>query len=136
MSTLRPHERDSTLRSASAPDAPAWVTRTTPDDGAVFVLRDTPVLLRLSHPLDPATLGPASVRVLDVCGDVPADLSWTADGLVVVWRAQRLLLPGVEHVLIAKGLRDHRGREVSPHWSRFVPCGLARDDLRSSWADS
>ena len=25
--------------------------------------------------------------------------------------------------------RDHRGREVAPHRSRFVPCALARGDV-------
>ena len=130
MTALRAHQRVGLARlGTAAPDA-AWVIRTSPEDGAVFVLRDTPVLIRLSHPVDPATLGPFTVRVVDADGDVPAEIAWAADGLLVIWRARRLLSPGVEHVLIASGLKDRHGREVSRHWSRFVPCGLSRDDLR------
>jgi hypothetical protein len=105
--------------------------RTSPDDGALFVLRDTPVLLRLSHPVDPSSLEPGAVRVLDPSGEVPAGLRWTGEGHVVIWESERLLVPGVEHVIIARGLRDRRGRPIAEHWSRFVPCGLSREDLRS-----
>ena len=109
----------------------AWVMRASPDDGALFVLRDTPVLLRLSHPVDPACLEPGAVRVLDPQGEVPAGLRWTSEGRVVIWEPLRLLVPGVEHVVIARGLRDRRGRPVAEHWSRFVPCSLSREDLAS-----
>jgi hypothetical protein len=130
VTALRAHERIGAVQLASVAPCAPWVMRTSPEDGAVFVLRDTPVLVRLSHPVDPATLSPATLRVIDACGAVPAEIASTADGLLVIWRARRLLVPGVEHVLTMSGLRDRQGREVSAHWSRFVPCGLARDDLR------
>lgn len=115
-----------------AEGAAAWVLRISPEDGAAFVLRDTPVLLRLSHAVDPGSLDAAAVRVVDAAGDVPADLRCSAGGLVVICQPRRLLVPGVEHVVIARGLRDRRGRPVAEHWSRFVPCGLAGPDLRGS----
>jgi hypothetical protein len=110
----------------------AWVMNTTPPDGAVFVLRDSPVLLRFSHAVDPLSLSTRAVRVLDASGDVPAGVRWAAEGHVVIWESRRLLVPGVEHVVIARGLLDRRGRAVAEHWSRFVPCGLSRDDLRGT----
>lgn len=129
MTALRTY--DSSSWPSLAETGPAWVMRTSPEDGAVFVLRDTPVLLRLSHAVDPTSVAASAVRVLDAEGEVPAGLRWTALGHVVVWEATRLLMPGVEHVVIARGLRDRRGREVAEHWSRFVPCGLSGEDLRS-----
>lgn len=129
MTGLRPCEM------AQAPDpgdAAVWVLRTLPEDGAVFVLRDTPVLLRLSHAVDPESVDPRTLRVLDPTGDVPSEVGASADGLVVIWEPRRLLVPGAEHVVVARGLRDRRGRSVAEHWSRFVPCGLSREDLRGS----
>lgn len=130
MTALRTYERVGAAPVGSAETAAGWVMRTSPEDGAVFVLRDTPVLIRLSHPVDLATLDDEAVRVVDAHGAVAAEISATADGLLVIWRAHALLVPGVEHVLSVSGLRDRQGREMSPHWSRFVPCGLAREDLR------
>jgi hypothetical protein len=108
----------------------AWVTHATPEDGASFVLRDTPVLLRVSHAVEPASLTPGALRVLDPGGDVPGVVRWSAYGHVLIWEPLRLLVPGVEHVVIARGLRDRRGRDVAEHWSRFVACGLSSHDLR------
>ena len=130
MTALRGYE-SSSVWPALEETSPAWVMRTSPEDGAAFVLRDTPVLLRLSHAVDPASVRTGAVRVLDATGEVPAGLRWTAAGHVVIWEPRRLLVPGVEHVLIARGLVDRRGRQVAEHWSRFVPCGLSTQDLRS-----
>lgn len=129
MTALRGHDVDPAFPPEEQTLA-AWVTHTTPEDGALFVLRDTPVLLRLSHALEPRSLRPQAVRVLDPQGDVPADLSWAANGHIVIWTPRRLLVPGVEHVVSVRGLVDRRGREISEHWSRFVACGLSSRDLR------
>jgi len=128
MTALRSHE-SAAVWPAVEETLAAWVMHTTPEDGAVFVLRDTPVLLRLSHAVDPTSITAGSVRVMDPGGDVPAGLRCAAEGHVVIWEPQRLLVPGVEHVVLARGLLDRRGRAVAEHWSRFVPCGLSRDDL-------
>jgi len=112
------------------PDGPAWVTRVDPGDGATGVFRDTPVLARLSHPADVATVHSGSFRVEESGGGpVPGELIVSPDGQLLIWTAARLLAPGVEHLVTAHGLRDHRGREIEPHHSRFVPCALARGDL-------
>jgi hypothetical protein len=129
MTALRNHEPAAEWPAVEETQA-AWVMHTTPADGAVFVLRDTPVLLRLSHAVDPVSVNAGAVRVLDTAGEVPAGLRWAAAGHVVIWEPRRLLVPGVEHVVIARGLTDRRGRAVAEHWSRFVPCGLACEDLR------
>jgi hypothetical protein len=71
----------------------------------------------------------ASVRVLDAEGEVPARLGLSADGCVVIWQAERLLVPGIEHVLVSSGLRDARGLAVGAVRTRFVPCSLSRRDL-------
>lgn len=131
MTALRSHE-SAGVWPAVEETQPAWVMHTTPEDGAMFVLRDTPVLLRLSHAVDPISVKASAVRVLDANGDVPGGVRWAAEGHVVIWEPRRLLVPGVEHVVIARGLTDRRGRALAEHWSRFVPCGLSREDLRSS----
>jgi len=111
-------------------DRPPTVARVDPNDGATQVLRDAPVILRLSQPLDPESLSPQSVSVQDDFGTVPGCLRLSPDFHVVIWGAERFLRPGILHFVVARGLRDQRGRPVDPHWSRFVPCDLARSDLR------
>jgi hypothetical protein len=106
------------------------VARVDPSDGATQVLRDAPVILRMSQPLDPESLSPESVSVQDDNGTVPGWLRLSPDFQVVIWGAERHLRPGILHFIVARGLRDQRGRPVDPHWSRFVPCDLARSDLR------
>ncbi|MFI5184469.1 MAG: Ig-like domain-containing protein [Vicinamibacteria bacterium] len=113
-----------------APDRSPMVARVDPSDGATQVLRDAPVVLRISEPLDPQSLSPESVLVQDDGGTVPGWLKLSPDFYVVIWGAERHLRPGILHFVVARGLRDRRGRLVDPHWSRFVPCDLARDDLR------
>jgi hypothetical protein len=107
------------------------VVRIDPFDGAVGVFRDTPVLARLSHPLEPASLSSESFRVENVAGVVPAQVRTSPDQRVVIWTPERLLTPGVLHFVRASGLRDAQGREVAPHLSRFVPCQLTWGDLAS-----
>lgn len=119
------------LRSLTRPgDGRTWVVRVDPADGAAFVLRDTPVLVRLSAPVDPASVTHRSVRVVDVAGPVPAQLSLSADERVVIWCPDRWLVPGVRHEVLVSGLVDRRGRPVPCHSSAFSACSLARDDLR------
>jgi hypothetical protein len=101
-----------------------------PRDGATQVLRDAPVVLRMSQPLDPESVSPESVSVQDDRGTVPGWLQLSPDFHVVIWGADRHLRSGILHFVVARGLRDRRGRPVDPHWSRFVPCDLARADLR------
>lgn len=125
---LRP-QPEIALRSPLAAAQPPWVVRIDPQDGARMVLRDTPVLIRLSRPADVRSLSERSVKVLDPAGQVPARLSLSADGCVVIWQPQRLLVPGVEHVVLSAGLRDCRGLPVAPLRTSFVPCGLSRPEI-------
>ena len=112
------------------PEGPAWVTRVDPGDGATGVFRDTRVLACLSHPADAATVHGGNFRVEEAGGgEVPGEIVVSPDGRLLIWIAARLLMPGVEHLVTADGLKDHHGREVAPHRSRFVPCALARDDV-------
>ena len=109
--------------------ASAWVVRVQPVDGATGVFRDTPVLARLSRPADGRSLSAATFGVDDTTGRVPARLRLSPDGLTVFWFGERRLDPGVEHHVSVSGLLDQEGREFLPHASRFVACGLAREDL-------
>lgn len=105
------------------------VVRVDPWDGAVGVFRDTPVLARLSHAAAASSLSAASFSVVDAHGPVPGSPRLSPDARVVIWTPERLLAPGLVHFVRASGLRDLRGREVSPHLSRFVPCDLTWGDF-------
>lgn len=110
-------------------DDPTRVVRVDPRDGVTGVFRDTPVLLRLSRPVERESLCDATVRVEDADGLVPGHLQLSPDDEVIIWRPARFLEGGVEHAVVVAGLRDRRGRDVTPHRSRFVPCTLRRVDL-------
>lgn len=107
----------------------AFVAHVEPGDGAAGVFRDAMVLARLSHPVDPGSLSGATFQVSCPTGSVPSRIELSPDGRVLIWRPERLLDPGVEHEVVAHGLRDRRGRPVAPHRSRFVPGTLAFRDL-------
>jgi hypothetical protein len=110
-------------------DDPTRVLRVDPSDGLAGVFRDTPVLARLSRPAEPFSLSGQTFRIDDACGIVPGRARLSPDGRVVIWRGDRLLEAGVEHVLVIAGLRDQRGRDVLPHRSRFVPSTLTWAEL-------
>jgi len=84
---------------------------------------------RLSQPGDPSSLSPRTFRVLDEAGEVPARVRMSREGTVVIWQAERLLEADVPHLVTCSGLKDRRGRQVSPHQSQFLVCDLARADL-------
>jgi hypothetical protein len=106
-----------------------FVVRVEPPDGSSGILRDAPVLARVSHRLDPRTLSAESIRIIDPSGPISMRIELSRDGFVLIGRPERLLEPGVEHRFLILGLRDTRGREVTPHESRFVPGGLGLHDL-------
>jgi hypothetical protein len=110
-------------------EEPTRVLRVDPADGLTGVFRDTPVLVRLSRPADVGTLTPDTFRLEEAGERVPGRARLSPDGCVIIWRADRLLDAGVEHVLTICGLRDIRGGDVTPHRSRFVPCTLVRAEL-------
>ena len=100
-----------------------------PGDGATGIFRDAPVALRVSAPVDPRSLTAETLRVQDPDGCVPGHAQASGDGCLLVWWPERLLQPDVLHFVVVRGLFDLRGRPVAPHFSRFVPCGFARQDL-------
>jgi hypothetical protein len=113
-------------------DEPARILRVEPADGATGVLRDSPVVVRLSHPADPLSVNAATLRVEDPCGPVAARPFVSPDGLVVLCIPDRPLLAGVPHAIVARGLRDRKNREVAPHESRFVPADLCLSELSAA----
>jgi hypothetical protein len=123
------------LRSNALPfggyegDDPTRVVRVDPADGIAGAFRDTPVLARLSRPVQPLSLSSVTFRIENAVGLVPGRARLSPDGRVVIWRSDRLLDSGVEHVLVVAGLRDERGRDVLPHRSRFVPSTLTWAEL-------
>lgn len=109
-------------------EGPRVVLRVDPHDGATGVFRDAPVVLRLSHPAQ-VEAGAAAIEVLDDQGAVPGATFVSPDGLVLVWRGLRGLRPEAVHFVATRGLLDREGRTFAPHLSRFLPCGLGREDL-------
>jgi hypothetical protein len=105
------------------------VVRVEPPDGSSGVLRDAPVLARVSHRVDARSLSADSVRIWGHAGLVSMRRELRRDGYVLICRPDRPLEAGVEHRLEVVGLRDSRGREVLAHESRFVPGGLGLHDL-------
>jgi len=114
---------------AAAADDPVRVLRIEPRDGATGVFRDTPIVASLSHALQPSSVTAEAFAVEDEDGAVPGRSALSADGRCVVWRAERLLVPGATHRVTVSGLRDVRGRTMAPHRSGFVPCDLTFRDL-------
>ena len=106
-----------------------FVVRVEPPDGASGILRDAPVLARISHRLDTRTLSAESVRIVGPSGPISMRIELSRDGFVLICRPDRPLEAGAEHRVLILGLRDARGREVMPHESRFVPGGLGLHDL-------
>jgi hypothetical protein len=117
------------MRTMNTAAQPSHVVHVEPQNGATGTLRDSPVLTRLSQRVDLTSLNASTFRVEDAAGPVPARLGTSPDGFVLVWWPERLLTPGVEHRVVAEGLRDAIGRAVAPHESRFVPGGFSGTDL-------
>lgn len=110
-------------------EGPTVVVRVDPRHGSSGVFRDAPVVVSLSHPVEPGSLTSDTVRVEAAGSAVPGRLHMSPDGAVVIWVASIPLQAGVEHRVQAMGLRDWRGLPVEPHESSFVPCSLAIGDV-------
>ena len=117
------------LLTRGVDDGPARVLRIDPGDGAKGVLRDTFVVVRLSHPADARTLSASSLRISDDCGAVPGRGELDPGQTVLIWRAERLLAPAVEHRIVVDGLHDPSGRPFAGCTTRFEPCWLTSGDL-------
>jgi hypothetical protein len=104
------------------------IERIDPSDGADGVFRDACVMAWLTAPADPATLSSSTFRIEDDQGPIPARLRLSPNRLVLIWMAERLLVPGVAHVVHSDGLRDTHGGAVAPHCSRFMPIDLISTD--------
>jgi hypothetical protein len=100
-----------------------------PPDGARGVFRDSPVVARLSRPVDPMTVSVQTFAVMDEEGRVPGGVWTSLDGRVAVWTPARLLSPGRLHCVRLAGIRDRHGRELVAHESAFEPGDLALGDL-------
>lgn len=109
---------------------PFQVERVEPPDGATGTLRDDPVLLRLSAPIDFDRFTEATVEVREAETPVPSRVETLDGGRVLVWWPDRLLSPGREHHVVVCGLRDRLGREAPPLASRFTPGPVAAGELR------
>lgn len=118
------------MRAGPSPgDGPVRVLRVDPRDGATGVFRDAPVVASLSHPMQASSVTAEAFAVEDDGGAVPGRTALSPDGHFVIWRAERLLVPGVAHRVRVAGLRDVRGRTMAPHQSGFVPCDLTLRDV-------
>jgi hypothetical protein len=118
---------------ASADEQDVFVVRVEPPDGSSGILRDAPVVARISHRIDPRTVADDTVRLSSRAGAVAMRLEVSRDGFILIGRPERPLDPGVEHRLELEGLRDRRGRAIVRHSSRFVPGPMGSRDL---WEDA
>jgi hypothetical protein len=112
-------------------DGPTCVVRVDPGDGALSVLRDSPVVLRFSRPLDVTSLREASIDVADAAGPLPGRSRLSPDAQVVIWVGARHFRSDAGHAVRVEGLRDDRGEPVAAWTSAFATGRLARDDLSS-----
>jgi len=110
-------------------DGAPWVVRVDPADGTAGVLADAPVVVTMSHPIEPGSLGPRTVRVRDGVQPVAGRMALSPDACVVIWTPERPLRSGLEHVVEVLGVRDLRGRDVRPHRSAFTVGHHTLDDL-------
>jgi hypothetical protein len=110
-------------------EGPTCVVRVDPGDGALSVLRDSPVVVRFSRPLDATSLSQARVELRDTAGALPGRSRLSPDAQVLIWLGERLLRPEAGHSLLLEGLRDERGEPVAPWASGFATGRLTRDDL-------
>jgi hypothetical protein len=119
------------LRAGAGTDADEpSILRVNPEDGAVGVFRDTPVIVSLSHPVDPDSLTPGAIRVETSDGTVvEGRVTPSPDGAVLIWTAAAVFTAGAVHFVALRGLRDRRGLALKPHVTRFVPCDLTLADL-------
>jgi hypothetical protein len=117
---------------APEPPEPPRLVAVDPADGVSGVLRDGAVLLRFSRPLDPRSVTPAAIRLMDGSGALTTFLSLSPDRRLVVCAPHRTLAPESVHFVVAAGLLDGDGREVPSHLSRFVTGGVAIGDLAGS----
>jgi len=111
------------------PVVPFRVVRVEPPDGARGVLRDDPILLLLSGPVDADRLGEAMVELREAEGALPSRVESLAGGRVLVLRALRRFSAGREHRLRVEGLRDALGHEAPPLDVRFVTGPVAGADF-------
>jgi Bacterial Ig-like domain len=100
-----------------------------PPHGARGVFRDSPVVARLSRPVDPVTVSAETFLVMDEQGRVPGGVWTSLDGRVAVWTPARLLTAGRLHCVRLAGMRDRQGHELVVHESAFEPGDLALGDL-------
>jgi hypothetical protein len=105
-------------------DEPARVLRVDPRDGAMGVFRDSPVIVRLSQPVDPFSISAATFHVEGPRGAVPGRAGLSPDAECVIWSAEEPFALDALHFVVVRGLVDQRGRPVAPHVSRFVSCDL------------
>jgi hypothetical protein len=104
------------------------VVRVDPEDGTPAVFGDAPVVVTFSHAVEPATIGPRSVRLSASQQAVDGRLALSPDARVVIWTPVRPLAPG-QHVVEVSGVRDRRGRDVRPHRSVFTVAHSSLDEL-------
>ncbi len=116
------------MRDGASETAPR-ILRLEPADGVSGVFRDSTVLVRVSVPVDPASVSGAGFHVEDPDGRVPGRVSVSPDGLLLVWQPDDSMKPGVPHFVVIEGLQDAAGRLFPRHLSRFVTGWLLWEDL-------
>jgi len=110
-------------------DGPTRVARTDPADGALAVLRDSPVVVRFTRPLDRRSIESARVEVGDSQGPLPGRVRLSPDARVLIWLSESPFRPAAGHSLRLDGLSDERGEPVEAWTSVFATGRLTRDDL-------
>jgi len=109
---------------------PFEVVCVVPRDGACGVLRDDPIVLLLSGPVDVDCLEDATLEVQGE-GRVPVRVETLGGGRALILRPSRALDGRQAYRLQVKGLRDARGREAPAVHVGFTTGALAGGDLQA-----
>ena len=110
-------------------DGPTRLVRIDPFDGALGVLRDTPILARFSRAVSEWSLEPGVFRVAADRNEVRGTLRLSPDGRVLIWRAERPLAPDTVHSVEVQDLRDQRGEPVEVFSSAFATGALILSEV-------
>jgi Bacterial Ig-like domain len=110
-------------------DVPFEVVHVEPPDGAQGVLRDDPIVVQLSGPVDAERLPEAVVEVLAAEEGVRLRIEPMDGGRALVVRPLHPLRPVCRARLRVEGLKDARGREAPPLETAFTTGALVGREL-------
>jgi type VII secretion-associated serine protease mycosin len=115
--------------SAASPPEP-WIRSTTPAAQSSLVATSTPVSATFTRALDPATVGAATVTLLNATTGttVPSTVSYDGANGVITIRPTNALTSGTAYAAVVDGVKDTTGTSMpAPAEWRFLTTGTSTD---------